>query len=183
MLWGASSWIATVSNIFFHRLGMYLREAKRFLYELDHKYRNTYWRIGFFRAIWECSAATSFWETPQIHTIAGLKEYTLTQYPALPFLKNQTRPYTSLWVNSNKAVFLSPILIHPLLHVCQESRATTIARYNLTYAFGTYINFDLDIILCDESDSGVRYKNANSKNAAFAYLLVGVPLSSLWILC
>ena len=108
--------------------------------------------------VWEFVPVPCY-ETQQIHSIVGFDKKALKHNTNLPFLNKAPLnpllpdPVTGDYpcVYDGEIVFLSSIPIHPLLHVCQESRTVTIKRYSLLYAFGTYINFDHDIIFCDGS--------------------------------
>ena len=46
---------------------------------------------------------------------------------------------------------MSPHPNHPVLYTCHELRDVTIKKFGLTFAFGTYINFDSDVIFPDLS--------------------------------
>jgi hypothetical protein len=50
-----------------------------------------------------------------------------------------------------RAIFLSPHGIDPLLYSCSEARNYVIKKLDLTFAFETWINFNLDTIFLDES--------------------------------
>lgn len=47
---------------------------------------------------------------------------------------------------------------HPLLRTCQESRHKTIKMYGLSFAFGTWVNFEKDIFCFDFTFEGIPFQ-------------------------
>jgi len=106
-------------------------------------------------------------ETPyhkaRIHTISGFTHETLKTKPEVRYARHLSfdGPLPGIvprdWPRVDdvrlafKLAFLSPHAIHPVLHTCHESRQAVIKTFGLTFAFGTYVDFEKDVIFFDQS--------------------------------
>ena len=109
------------------------------------------------------------YDEPRIHSIRGFPYSLLDSKQGAtseilkhdPDIRHISRWKVEPEEHFDRVVFLSPHSIHPILHVCQESRSYAKRKFDLTFEFETYINFKRDTIFLDRS-SGISYEEYRS---------------------
>jgi hypothetical protein len=105
------------------------------------------------------------YDEPRVHSIRGFPYALLDSKQVAPGRLLEDNPdvrYISRWEGEpeghfDHVVFLSPHGIHPVLHVCRESRYYTLKTFDFTFEFETYISFSRDTIFLD-SLKGITYE-------------------------
>lgn len=106
--------------------------------------------------IWSFALDDTPYREPRVHPIHALPTRTLRSMhrfnsSATKTIDIEPADHPDLRSLDEKAIFLSPHTIHPLLHACRESRDVALDKFNLTFVFGTFVNFKHDIIFLDGS--------------------------------